>query len=158
MTWVFYLFTGVAFLASLLKSKDKTKKALIKAWRAFENILPQFSAILLLIGIMLAVLTPQQISSLLGDQAGFWGVLLAIALGAITLMPGFVAFPLAAALLQNGAGTMQIAAFISSLMMVGIITMPMEIQYFGRKGAFLRNGLALVFSLIVAVVKGEVYR
>ena len=158
MTWVFYLFTGVAFLASLLKSKEKTKKAVIKAWRAFENILPQFSAILLLIGIMLAVLTPQQISSLLGDQAGFWGVLLAIALGAITLMPGFVAFPLAAALLQNGAGTMQIAAFISSLMMVGIITMPMEIQYFGRKGAFLRNGLALVFSLIVAVVMGVVFR
>jgi uncharacterized membrane protein YraQ (UPF0718 family) len=158
MTWVFYLFTGVAFLASLLKSKEKTKKAMIKAWRAFENILPQFSAILLLIGIMLAVLTPQQISSLLGDQAGFWGVLLAIALGAITLMPGFVAFPLAAALLQNGAGTMQIAAFISSLMMVGIITMPMEIQYFGRKGAFLRNGLALVFSLIVAVVMGVVFR
>lgn len=158
MTWVFYLFTGVAFLASLLKSKEKTKKAMIKAWRAFENILPQFSAILLLIGIMLAVLTPQQISSLLGDQAGFWGVLLAIALGAITLMPGFVAFPLAAALLQNGAGIMQIAAFISSLMMVGIITMPMEIQYFGRKGAFLRNGLALVFSLIVAVVMGVVFR
>ncbi|NLN83577.1 MAG: permease [Firmicutes bacterium] len=158
MTWVFYLFTGVAFLASLLKSKEKTKKAMIKAWRAFENILPQFSAILLLIGIMLAGLTPQQISSLLGDQAGFWGVLLAIALGAITLMPGFVAFPLAAALLQNGAGTMQIAAFISSLMMVGIITMPMEIQYFGRKGAFLRNGLALVFSLIVAVVMGVVFR
>ena len=158
MTWVFYLFTGVAFLASLLKSKEKTKKAVIKAWRAFENILPQFSAILLLIGIMLAVLTPQQISSLLGDQAGFWGVLLAIALGAITLMPGFVAFPLAAALLQNGAGIMQIAAFISSLMMVGIITMPMEIQYFGRKGAFLRNGLALVFSLIVAVVMGVVFR
>ncbi|HEY9061859.1 MAG TPA: hypothetical protein VIO64_15335 [Pseudobacteroides sp.] len=44
--------------------------------------------------------------------------------GSITLIPCFVAFLLAAALLKSGAGFMQIAVFISTLMMVGIVTIP----------------------------------
>ncbi|NLB40876.1 MAG: permease, partial [Clostridiales bacterium] len=69
-------------------------------------------------------------------------------------IPGFVAFPLAAALLKSGAGYMQIAAFISTLMMVGIVTMPVEISYFGKKATLVRNAAALGFSLIVALMMG----
>jgi uncharacterized membrane protein YraQ (UPF0718 family) len=79
-------------------------------------------------------------------------------LGSITLIPGFIAFPLAAALLKSGAGYMQIAAFVSTLMMVGVVTLPMEIKFFGKKAAYLRNGLAFVFSLIVALVMGVVLK
>jgi len=83
-------------------------------------------------------------------------VLIAAILGSITLIPAFIAFPLAAALLHNGAGYMQIAAFISTLMMVGIVTLPTEISFFGKKAAIVRNLSALVFSLIVALVIGVV--
>jgi hypothetical protein len=48
-------------------------------------------------------------------------MLIAGLVGSITLIPAFVAFPLAAALLHNGAGIMQIAVFVSTLMMVGWI-------------------------------------
>lgn len=58
-------------------------------------------------------------------------MLIAGLVGSITLIPGFVAFPLAAALLDNVAGYMQIAVFISTLMMVGIVTIPLEIRSFG---------------------------
>ena len=77
--------------------------ALKKAWKAFENILPQFLTIILVIGMMLAILTPEQISSLLGKESGFTGVLIASLIGSITLVPAFVAFPLAADLLRSGA-------------------------------------------------------
>ena len=69
-------------------------------------------------------------------------------------MPGFVAFPLAAALLKSGAGYMQLAAFVSTLMMVGIITIPVEKKTFGMKATIARNASAFVFSLVVAVVMG----
>ena len=154
MTIALYAIAGIALIASLIKSREKTLLALKKAWKAFENILPQFLAIIMVIGIMLAVLTPQQISALMGKESGWWGVLIAMVIGSITLIPGFVAFPLAAALLNNGAGYMQIAAFISTLMMVGVITLPVEYKYFGKKAALIRNGLALIFSLIVAWVMG----
>ena len=81
-------------------------------------------------------------------------MIVAAVIGAVTLIPGFVAFPLVAALLQNGAGYMQIAAFVSTLMMVGVVTIPLEMSYFGRRAAWMRNAMAFVFSLIVAAVMG----
>ena len=154
MTILFYSLAFAGLIASFFKSKEKTKMAFKKAWKSFENILPQFLSVLIVIGIMLAILTPQQISAFLGAESGWWGVMTAAFLGAVTLIPGFVAFPLAAALLHSGAGYMQIAAFVSTLMMVGIVTIPVEIKYFGKKITFLRNALAFVFSLIVAAVMG----
>lgn len=143
-------------LFSWFKDKKKTKMALKKAWKSFENILPQLSAILLLIGFALAILSPATISYFMGDQSGALGVFFASIIGSITLVPGFVAFPLAKALLESGAGYMQIGAFISTLMMVGVITIPMEISFFGKKATFIRNSLAFGFSLLVALFIGGV--
>lgn len=157
-TLILYITTTIGLIISYFKDKKKTKMALKKAWKSFENILPQFLSVLIIISIALAVFLPEQISMVLGQSAGMWGILLALVIGGITLIPGFVAFPLAAALLHNGAGYGQIAAFVSALMMVGVITMPMEIEMFGKKAALLRNSLALAFSFIVALVMGGVFR
>lgn len=156
MTVTFYVLALSGLALSFWKSREKTKLALKKAWKAFENILPQFLAILIIIGVMLAILTPEQISKILGSESGWIGVLIAAVIGSITLIPAFVAFPLAAALLNNGAGYMQIAAFVSTLMMVGIVTLPLEKQYFGKKAAIARNAAAFIFSLIVALVMGVI--
>jgi len=156
MTAALYVIAIMALSVSLLKSKEKTILALKKAWKSFENILPQFLSILIIIGILLTVLSPEQISKLLGKESGWYGVLIAAVIGSVTLVPGFIAFPLAAALLKSGAGYMQIAAFISALMMVGIVTIPVEVEYFGKKAAAVRNIAAFVFSLIVALVMGVV--
>jgi len=91
---------------------------------------------------------------MIGSESGWFGVIIASVIGAITLIPGFIAFPLAAALLKSGAGYMQIAAFISTLMMVGVVTMPVEMKFFGKKATLIRNAEAFVFSYIVAFVMG----
>lgn len=153
-TIALYVIATAALAASFAKSRQNTKLALKKAWKSFENILPQFLSILVIIGIMLAILTPEQISSMIGSESGWFGVILASLIGAITLIPGFIAFPLAAALLKSGAGYMQIAAFISTLMMVGVVTMPVEMKFFGKKATLIRNAEAFVFSYIVAFVMG----
>ncbi|WP_294707610.1 permease [uncultured Fusobacterium sp.] len=156
MTAVFYIIAILALVVSFFKSKEKTKMVLKKAWKSFENIMPQFLAIILVIGIMLSVLTPEQISRFLGQDSGIMGVVMAAFIGAVTLIPGFVAFPLASALLHNGAGITQIAAFVSTLMMVGIITIPVEIEYFGKKVTIIRNLSAFIFSFIVAGIMGVI--
>lgn len=153
-TITLYVMAITALAVSFAKSRQNTKLALKKAWKSFENILPQFLSILVIIGIMLAILTPEQISSMLGSESGWVGVIIASLIGAITLIPGFIAFPLAAALLKSGAGYMQIAAFISTLMMVGVVTMPVEMKFFGKKATIIRNAEAFVFSYIVAFVMG----
>jgi len=130
--------------------------ALKKAWKAFENILPEFLVVILLVGLLMAIMNPEIISSIIGEKSGWFGVILSAIIGSITLIPGFVAFPMTALLLDGGAGYMQIGAFISSLMMVGIVTMPVEIKYFGKKLTIYRNALAFLFSFVVALVIGVV--
>lgn len=155
-TIILYILAGVCLLISFVKSKEKTKKSLRKAWKSFENILPQFLVILVIIGMMLSILDAETITKLFGDSSGMLGIMLFSIIGAITLIPGFVAFPLAAALLESGAGVMQIAAFVSSLMMVGIVTLPLEFQTFGKKVALVRNVSAFLFSILVAIIMGVI--
>ncbi len=154
-----YILYGISILflgLSFYKDKKKTKVALKKAWKAFENILPEFLVVILLVGVLLSVLNTEVISKIIGSESGWFGVIVAAVVGAITLIPGFVAFPTAALLLQGGAGYMQIGAFVSTLMMVGIITIPVEIRYFGKRLTVLRNLLAFLFSFLVAAIIGLV--
>lgn len=152
----FYVLAIVGVTWSYLKDRQKTKQALKKAFKSFEMIFPAFALILLLIGATMAAVSPAAVTHLLGADSGVIGMVTAALIGSITLIPGFIAFPLAKAVLDMGAGLMQVAVFISTLMMVGVITAPMETQFFNRKTMLLRNGLSLLFSFIVAFVLGKV--
>ncbi len=154
--YILYGLAGVCLLLSFLKDRKKTRTALLKALKSFENIMPQFLAILIIIGLSLSVLSPETIGIFIGEKSGLLGMAGAALIGSITLVPGFVAFPLAAALLKNGAGYMQIAAFVSTLMMVGVVTLPLEIKTFGKRAAIVRNASAFVFSIAAALIIGAV--
>jgi len=150
-TLILYVVAVILFSISMVKDREKTKKAFMKGLKALEGIMPQFMTVLIIIAVMLAVFNAETISSFIGEGTGWIGVALAAGLGSITLIPGFVAFPLAGELMRNGAGVLQIATFVSSLMMVGIVTLPMEIKYFGKRTAILRNVFAFIFSIIAAI-------
>lgn len=154
MNLLLYIATSSLLIISFIKDRKKTKKALRKAWKSFENILPQFLVVILIVSVLLTIMDQEMILKLIGEDSGWWGVLISAIVGAITLIPGFVAFPTANMLLQGGAGYMQIAAFISTLMMVGIVTFPVEIKYFGKKLSVYRNVLAFLFSFVVAYLIG----
>jgi len=147
---VFYIVAIALFAISFAKDRKKTRQAFLKGLKALEGILPQFVTVLILIAATLALLNANAIGRFLGADTGPVGVAIAAALGAITLIPGFVAFPLAGELLRHGAGVLQIATFVSSLMMVGVVTLPMEIAYFGKRTAILRNAFAFAFSILAA--------
>ena len=72
-------------------------------------------------------------------------MLLAAVTGAAALVPVLAVFPVVSELLKNGAGTAQMAVFISTLTTVGIVTIPLEVKYMGVKAAVLRN--LVIFSV-----------
>ena len=94
--------------------------------------------------------------SMIGEETGFTGMLLASLIGAITLIPVMIAFPIVAEqpFLKNGAGLTQMAVFVSALTTVGIITILVEVKYLGRKTVILRNVLVFLFSFITAYLMG----
>ncbi len=52
---------------------------------------------------------------------------------------------------------MVLSAFTTTLMMVGVLTYPIERQYFGRSVTLIRNAISLIIALIVALVVGLVF-
>ena len=155
-TFSLYTLTAILLGISFFKDKKKTMLSLKRAWKIFINLLPQFIAILLLIGLLLVLITPGIIQSVIGTESGFLGMFISSLLGGITLVPALIAFPIAAELLHNGAGIAQIAVFISTLTMVGFITLPIEIKYLGKKIAILRNLLSYLLAFATAFIIGVI--
>ncbi|MCL4440303.1 MAG: permease [Firmicutes bacterium] len=150
---VLFAVTLAALAYSYKKDRQKTKQALKIALNSFRNTLPSMLGILGLIGLMLALVPKDFIEGLFGNNSPV-GILIISAVGSITLIPAFIAFPLAASLLQAGASIMAVSSFITTLLMVGVITAPMEIHYFGKKFTLIRNALGIITALGIAVVMG----
>ena len=157
-----YIVTGLALVVSLIVSRQKTLQALKIAARRLINILPAFLIMLILVSIVLFLIPDEVILDYLGTNNKFIGVLIASLFGSVTLMPGFIAFPLAGILLQKGVLYMVLAAFTTTLMMVGVLTYPVEKAYFGAKVTIIRNTIslfiALAVSLMVGLIFGEIFQ
>lgn len=141
---------------SVLKSKEKTKKSLKIAVKTFAKILPLIIIIIVFIGFLLGFFPADLISNIIGERAGFWGIMITAVLGSILFIPALISFPLAASLLDGGASVMSVAAFITTLTMVGITTLPLELREMGKKMTILRNVLSFLFAVAIAVIMGVI--
>ncbi len=151
-----YAFLVVCLALSIWKSREKTTQAFNLSAKALWNMAPNLLAIVGLVGLILGVLPPETISSLLGVEAGAAAPIAAAIIGSITLIPALVSFPLAGSLLDSGATVITITVFITTLLMVGTVTAPMEIKALGKKFPLLRNGLSFIAALIIATVMGVI--
>lgn len=151
-TIILYGISITLLIISLIKDKEKTKKAIKKGFNSFKKIMPMLIPLFIIVGVVLSVITPDMIKSLLGENTGIVGVVIGLVIGSISFMPPFVTFPLGAELLDSGAGYPQVAAFVTTLMAVGLVYWIAETKYFGKKSTILRNALAFVASGIVALV------
>ena len=150
------IFALSCLIVALIKDRAKTKQLLIVAVKSFFRIIPTVLIIILFIGLLLGFVPPSEISKIAGEQSGFSGVLLVALLGAILHIPALISFPLAASLLKSGASVTAVATFITTLTMIGVATLPLEIKELGKKMALLRNGISFVIAIIIALIMGAV--
>ena len=122
--------------------------------RMLLNLVPQLLLLVVLVSLFLGIVPRETLVHLLGRESGVVGVLLAAGIGSVTLMPGPIAYPLAGMLLQSGVTYMVIAVFVTTLMMVGVITFPVEKEYLGFRVALLRNVLSLAGALAIGLLMG----
>jgi len=154
MMYYLYIATGLAVLISFIANHEKTLRAIKIGFKRFVTILPAFLNMLILVSIVLFLVPDKIISHYLGSNNIFTGVLLGSFFGSITLMPGFIAFPLCGILLKKGVLYMVLSAFTTTLMMVGVLTYPIEKEYLGTKVTIVRNVIGFFIALIVAVMTG----
>ena len=160
MTYL-YGIASLGLLVSFFADRKKTKQALKKAWKMFLKIAPLLVETLILVSIVLYFLPDHVIAKYLGTEDVLVGAALASLIGAVSLLPGFVVFPLCGLLLDRGVSFTVLAAFTTSLMMVGIVTFPIERKFFGTRLALVRNvsafAIAIMVSLAVGILYGEVF-
>lgn len=141
----------VALIVSFFKDKQKTGKSLKIAWRSLIKIAPMILLVIILIGLIFGLFS-NKIELLFGNESGLWGFFLIAIIGSVLHLPSLLAFPLAASLLAEGAAVGSVAAFITTLTMIGIVTLPLEIRTLGKKFAIYRNLFSFVFALIIAIL------
>ncbi len=151
-----WIITLIWFIGSIIKDKKKTITSVKLSAGMMKSIGSDIVAVLLLIGLILTLIPPETMSTFLGSNDNIVSTVVAAAVGTITLIPAFVAFPLAGSLMEAGAGIMPIVAFITTLTMVGIVTIPLEKREFGTKFTVLRNGLSFIFAIAIAAVMGVI--
>ena len=149
-----YIITAVALLLSFIINKEKTIKALKMAYKKLAKISPSFLGLIIVISIVLYLVPEEVISKSLGNENKYLSILLASFIGSITLLPGPIAYPLGAVLLKEGVTYMVLSAFTTTLMMVGLLTFPIEKAYFGTKVTVVRNVLSFCIAIIVAITTG----
>ena len=147
---------AVLCLVSFAFDRKKTLAGLKKGWNMFRKILPPFLNILIMVSVLLYLIPPSVISRYLGPDSGIMGLGIAAVVGSITLIPGFISYPIAAGLIKQGASYTVVATFMTTLMMVGVVTLPLEIKYFGRRVAITRNLLNFVAAIFIGLVVGLV--
>ena len=153
-TFIFGLLTGIILLLSFILDKEKTVLGLKKGGKMLFNIFHPFLNILILISIVFFFIPDSLIVQYLGANSGWYGFGIAASIGSITLIPGFISYPLAATLLKQGATYAVVAVFMTTMLMVGVVTLPLEIKYFGKKAAIVRNVLNLIAAIIIGILMG----
>ena len=143
-------------LIAFVKDREKAIKSLKMAGKSFLRMLPMVFVIIIIIGLFLGFIPPDKISKFVGEQSGVIGVLLVGAVGAVLHIPALLSFPLASSLLEEGASVSAVAAFITTLTMIGTVTLPLEIKELGKKMAILRNGISFVIAIIIALIMGAI--
>ncbi len=150
------LIAAVAVVASLYKDRAVTARGLASARNRLFATAKDLVAILALVALALAAIPDSVIVSTLGGGNTALSTLAGAGFGSVTIMPAVIAFPLASSLLAKGADAMAVAAFITTLTMVGIATSPIEARYFGRRFTVVRNAASFVAACCIALVVGAV--
>ena len=152
----YYILIVVAAVVAIsaIADRARTWEGIRRGVNMLRNLLPQFLLLVVLVSVFLGLMPRDTLAQLLGSESGALGVLLAAGIGSVTLIPGPIAFPLAGMLLERGVPYTVLAVFITTLMMVGVVTFPVERKYLGTQTALLRNLLSLVGALFVGMIMG----
>ena len=150
---IFWFITAAALLFSWLRNPERTVDALRTTARTLKGLAPNVLGMIVMVGLALA-LVPQETLIRLFNIKGVAGFTIVSLVGAVVTMPAPIAFPLAGSLLKIGAAPAALAAFITTLTMVGIVTAPIEVSYFGVRFTLLRQLMSLVAAIIIGLLMG----
>lgn len=151
------ILTVILTIVSFVFDKKKTKKAVKKGMMMFVKILPTLLSVIIVVSVVLYLVSDELLIEYLGKEAGLGAYVSAAVIGSISIIPGFIAYPLAGILLKTGVSFSVLSVFITTLKMVGILTIPIEAKFFGYRTAIIRNSLSFMGAILVGGTMALIY-
>lgn len=151
-----YIVTSILVVVSLVVDRTKTIKGINLGLKKFRKILPNYLKLLIIVAVVLFY-SEKLITDYLGQENTLLGLFAGLSLGSLTMMPGFIAYPLAGVLIKKGVIYMVVASFVTTLMMVGVLTYPVEKEYLGMRATLIRNGASFMVAVVISLAVGLYY-
>ncbi len=125
---------------------------LVLGFRTFLTILPLLLAVFTIAGLIEVLVPKEKVAALLGDQAGFRGILFGCLAGAVTPGGPYVSFPVVASIYRAGAGIGTIVAYVTAWSLWAVARLPMEIGIVGPRVTLIRLASTLIFPPIAGLI------
>jgi len=130
--------------------QTKLKTALKQTGRTLLMISPMLLAVIGLIGIFKAFVTPEMLHTLFNGNT-LHDMLMGTGIGGISVGQPFLSYIIGGELLDEGASFYGVTAFILAFVTLGIVQLPMEFGIFGARFTIVRNLLSIVFALLISI-------
>ena len=130
---VLFIMTITLFITACRRGDGSHIRGLRMGKKMLMGIVPLLIIAFIIAGLIQVAIPAALIRSWLGDEAGWRGILIGTAVGA--LIPGgpYMAFPLIAAIVNAGAGIGTAVAIITGWAMLGIGQLPFEVAMIGPR-------------------------
>jgi len=125
-------------------------QALKHSSNQFIHLLPVLVGIVLLIGLLNAFVSKEWISSLFSGSRVL-DTLLGACLGSILTGNPINSYIIGGELLEYGVSLFAVTALIISWVSVGLVQLPAEASFLGKKFALVRNGVSFALSIAIAL-------
>ena len=134
------------------QSNDNKKflSSLNKAFKSFGTSLPMLFGVILAIGLFQTYVSSQVFREVFTGELLLDTVMGSI-MGSISAGNAVTSYIIGGELIKEDVSLIAVTAFIVAWVTVGIIQLPAEAAILGRRFAWLRNILAFVFSVLVAI-------
>ncbi len=132
------------------------KKELKKAALGIYYMAPMILGVLGLSAILLTFINPSQIKTIFTGSP-ILDTLYGTLTGAVMMGNAMLSYILGGELLKMGVSLYAVTAFLLAWVSLGLVQIPMEISFFGKKFVIIRNTLAFLFTLIISVLIVFVY-
>lgn len=147
---------GVIAIALLIYAYSKGGGEHILGLKAGGNILlqvlPMLIFVFIIAGVIQYILPVEMVAKWVGADSGLRGIIIGTAAGGITPGGPMVSMPIAAGLLQSGAGIGTMVAFMTGWSLWAFSRIPLEIGLMGWKFTAIRLACTLFFPIIAGLL------
>ncbi|MBC7320671.1 hypothetical protein H5T89_08490 [bacterium] len=140
------------YIIYLRKDKTKLKKAVQRGVKNLIQNSIRIFAIFVIIGILQNFLSKESVGNFLLKFSGIKGIFTGTIVGAIMMGPVATGYPISKYLLENMAPISLVTSFLASWVMIGFISISLEVKNFGKRFTVVRNLFAFISVIIIALI------